>query len=226
MPQGRHRPRMRCRPPRVPRRSRQGHSPSWSPVFSYRRGSGSDEPPRAPEIHRECCIALGVGRLTCIRPRAEGDALWRFDTKDRASADVVPPRADSRPVLESRLPSEDGGTSRGESRRPRGPAEDVMNLVAMLPWWAGVLFAALAYFALHHVASQPMAATVTQTLWRTLASMGRGHSHQVQLSVALPTVGAGGRSTRPRPSAAAQRIEMQAAADIADLGLQSSVPGT
>lgn len=52
----------------------------------------------------------------------------------------------------------------------------------MLPWWAGVLLAALAYFALHHVAMQPPAVTVqpgqvgamvTQTLWRTLASIGQ-----------------------------------------------------
>lgn len=68
------------------------------------------------------------------------------------------------------------------ARRKTSPAEDVMDLVAMLPWWAGVLLAALAYFALHHVASQPAAAAVqpgqvgaivTQTLWRTLASIGQ-----------------------------------------------------
>lgn len=68
------------------------------------------------------------------------------------------------------------------ARRKTSPAEDVMDLVAMLPWWAGVLLAALAYFALHHVATQPMAATVqpgqvgamvTPTLWRTLASIGQ-----------------------------------------------------
>lgn len=68
------------------------------------------------------------------------------------------------------------------ARRKSSPAEDVMDLVAMLPWWAGVLLAALAYFTLHHVATQPMAAAiqpgqvgamVTQTLWRTLASIGQ-----------------------------------------------------
>lgn len=68
------------------------------------------------------------------------------------------------------------------ARRKTSPAEDLMDLVAMLPWWAGVLLAGLAYLALHHVASQPTAATVqpgqvgamvTQTLWRTLASIGR-----------------------------------------------------
>ncbi|MBS0594342.1 MAG: restriction endonuclease [Proteobacteria bacterium] len=68
------------------------------------------------------------------------------------------------------------------ARRKTSSAEDVMDLVAMLPWWAGVLLAGLTYFALHHVAIQPMAVTaepgqvgamVTQTLWRTLASIGQ-----------------------------------------------------
>lgn len=68
------------------------------------------------------------------------------------------------------------------ARRKTSPAEDVMDLVAMLPWWAGVLLAGLAYLALHHFASQPTAAAVqpgqvgaivTQTLWRTLASIGQ-----------------------------------------------------
>ena len=68
------------------------------------------------------------------------------------------------------------------ARRKTSPVEDVMDLVAMLPWWAGVLLAGLAYLALHHVASQPTAATVqpgqvgamvTRTLWRTLASIGQ-----------------------------------------------------
>jgi restriction system protein len=68
------------------------------------------------------------------------------------------------------------------ARRKTSLAEDVMDLVAMLPWWAGVLLAGLFYFGLHHIASQPTAATVqlgqvgammTQTLWRTLASIGQ-----------------------------------------------------
>jgi restriction system protein len=68
------------------------------------------------------------------------------------------------------------------SRRKTSPVEEVLDLVALLPWWAGVLLAVLAYFALHHVASQPMVVTaqpgqagamMTQTLWRTLASIGQ-----------------------------------------------------
>lgn len=68
------------------------------------------------------------------------------------------------------------------ARRKNSPAEDLMDLVAMLPWWAGVLLAAVTYFALHHVASQPTADSVqpgqvgamaTQTIWRMLASIGQ-----------------------------------------------------
>jgi restriction system protein len=57
-----------------------------------------------------------------------------------------------------------------------------MELVAMLPWWAGVALALLSYLLLHSVASQQVAPAtqpgqvhvmVTQTLWRTLASFGQ-----------------------------------------------------
>lgn len=68
------------------------------------------------------------------------------------------------------------------ARKKNNAANDVMDLVAMLPWWAGVLLAGVAYIWLHQVASQPMAAQVqpgdlgammTHTLWHTLASMGQ-----------------------------------------------------
>lgn len=68
------------------------------------------------------------------------------------------------------------------ARRKASTADDVMDLVALLPWWAGVLLAVLAYFTLHHFATQPLATTVqpgqvgamvTQTLWRTLMSIGQ-----------------------------------------------------
>lgn len=68
------------------------------------------------------------------------------------------------------------------ARRKHRLAQSVMDLVVLLPWWAGVLLAVLAYVALHHVAGQPVAATaqpgqigamLTQTLWRTLASVGQ-----------------------------------------------------
>lgn len=57
-----------------------------------------------------------------------------------------------------------------------------MDLVAMLPWWVGILLALVSYLVLHGVASQQVAAAaqpgqigtmVTQTLWKTFASFGQ-----------------------------------------------------
>ena len=59
-------------------------------------------------------------------------------------------------------------------RNKTSPAEDLMDLVAMLPWWAGVVLALASYLLLHGVASQPvvvaaqprqMSTKVTKTLW-------------------------------------------------------------
>jgi restriction system protein len=67
-------------------------------------------------------------------------------------------------------------------RKKTSPAENLMDLVAMLPWWAGVMLALLSYPLLHGVASQPivaatqpgqMSAMVTQGLWKGLASAGQ-----------------------------------------------------
>ena len=46
-------------------------------------------------------------------------------------------------------------------RREPGLADAVMELVALLPWWAGVALALAAYLILHAVATQPVAA-ITQ----------------------------------------------------------------
>ena len=57
-----------------------------------------------------------------------------------------------------------------------------MDLVALLPWWAGVVLALVSYLLLHSVASQQVVtavqpgqvgAMVTQTLWKSLASVGQ-----------------------------------------------------
>lgn len=67
-------------------------------------------------------------------------------------------------------------------RGKTSPAEDIMDLVATLPWWVGVALALVSYLLLHSVASQQVVATaqpgqvvamVTQTLWKTLASVGQ-----------------------------------------------------
>lgn len=44
-----------------------------------------------------------------------------------------------------------GSRRKGKS----SPAEDLMDLVAMLPWWAGVLLAVVFYVWLHQIAAEP-----------------------------------------------------------------------
>lgn len=67
-------------------------------------------------------------------------------------------------------------------RKKTSTADDLLEFVAMLPWWAGVLLAVVSYFVLHHIASQPvvaptqpgqMGAVVTQSIWRSLATVGQ-----------------------------------------------------
>ena len=67
-------------------------------------------------------------------------------------------------------------------RKKTSPAEDLMDLVAMLPWWAGIGLAVVSYLLLHGVASQSVVAAtqpgqmgtmLTQTLWKTFASVGQ-----------------------------------------------------
>lgn len=68
------------------------------------------------------------------------------------------------------------------ARKKRSPAEDVMALVALLPWWAGIGLAWGFYLWLHPVAQQPvpppndlrqMGALMQHTVWRSLATMGQ-----------------------------------------------------
>ncbi len=67
-------------------------------------------------------------------------------------------------------------------RRKSSPAEDWVDLIAMLPWWGGCLLALILYLLLHRVAAQPVVTAVAlgqigpvmvQTIWRTLASFGQ-----------------------------------------------------
>jgi len=79
--------------------------------------------------------------------------------------------------------SPEQGREQDMARRGKtSPAEDIMDLVAMLPWWVGVVLALVSYLLLHSVASQQVVATtqpsqvgamVTQTLWKTLAGVGQ-----------------------------------------------------
>ncbi len=69
------------------------------------------------------------------------------------------------------------------SRRRRTSApDDIVDAVALLPWWAGGLLAVVFYVVLHYFASQPVNMTPTpaqmgdvvgQTMIRTLATIGQ-----------------------------------------------------
>jgi restriction system protein len=62
-----------------------------------------------------------------------------------------------------------------------GPAEDLVELIAMLPWWVGMALAPLSYVLLHQIATQPLtvsappghAGMAVQALWKGLASAGQ-----------------------------------------------------
>lgn len=67
-------------------------------------------------------------------------------------------------------------------RKKTSSVEDLMDLVAMLPWWAGVALALVSYLLLHRIATQSvfaaiqpgqMGAMLTQTLWTALANFGQ-----------------------------------------------------
>ena len=67
-------------------------------------------------------------------------------------------------------------------RKRTSTADDLLELVAMLPWWAGLLLAMVSYFVLHNIASQPVVAPtqsgqtgamVTQSIWKSLATIGQ-----------------------------------------------------
>jgi len=62
------------------------------------------------------------------------------------------------------------------------PLEDLVELVALMPWWAGCVLALVSYLWLHGVATQGVLApiapgqlgsVVTQTIWKTLAMFGQ-----------------------------------------------------
>jgi restriction system protein len=67
-------------------------------------------------------------------------------------------------------------------RRQNGTADDFIELVALMPWWAGIALAIISYVILHSLAATPaVVATrpdqvgqmVTSTIWRTFAYAGQ-----------------------------------------------------
>ncbi|MDM0108503.1 restriction endonuclease [Variovorax sp. J22R24] len=66
-------------------------------------------------------------------------------------------------------------------RKKNSPAENLIDLVALLPWHVGVVLAVVGYLVLHRVAGAPLVAirpgevggTMIEALWRGLASVGQ-----------------------------------------------------
>ncbi len=67
-------------------------------------------------------------------------------------------------------------------RRKSSAAEDLVDLVALLPWWAGVALALISYWLLHAVATRPLPAAqsaqqigqmATTAIWQGLATGGQ-----------------------------------------------------
>lgn len=67
-------------------------------------------------------------------------------------------------------------------RKKSSPADDLVELVALMPWWAGCVLALVSYLWLHGVATQEVVASitpgqvgtaVTQTVWKSLATVGQ-----------------------------------------------------
>jgi len=67
-------------------------------------------------------------------------------------------------------------------RRKSSTAEDLMDLVALLPWWAGVVLALPSYWVLHAIATRPLPAAhsaqqigqlATTAIWQGLATGGQ-----------------------------------------------------
>lgn len=68
------------------------------------------------------------------------------------------------------------------ARRKQNTAEDLIDIVAMLPWWAGVALAVVSYAWLHHIAVAPAPTAVTTAqmgsfvagqFGKTLATLGQ-----------------------------------------------------
>nr|WP_242699196.1 MULTISPECIES: restriction endonuclease [unclassified Delftia] len=67
-------------------------------------------------------------------------------------------------------------------KRKTSTAEDLMDLIAMLPWWAGIALALTSYMVLHSIAIRPLPAAqnpqqigqlATTAIWQGLATGGQ-----------------------------------------------------
>lgn len=110
---------------------------------------------------------------------------------------------------------------RRRSSRSSSLGEAIIELVALMPWWAGVALALLSYLWLHSVATTPVAvatqpgqmdASLQGVFWQTLARFGQ------YLLPLLALVGAGISAwrRRERRQLAADVAASTAAADVLD----------
>lgn len=67
-------------------------------------------------------------------------------------------------------------------KRKTSPAEDFVELIALMPWWSGVLLALISYLILHSVASSPIpkvtsptqiSSAMVDSVWRGIAYGGQ-----------------------------------------------------
>lgn len=67
-------------------------------------------------------------------------------------------------------------------KKKNSPADDIVDLVALMPWWIGVVLAIIAYVWLHSVASREVTTTLTPgqiqrmvvpTMWKAAANIGQ-----------------------------------------------------
>jgi restriction system protein len=75
----------------------------------------------------------------------------------------------------------DGVQRKMARRKKSGPVEDLVELMARLPWWAGVALALVSYLLLRQIAVQPLPAAtpgqagamMAQSLWKGFAVAGQ-----------------------------------------------------
>ncbi len=92
-------------------------------------------------------------------------------------------------------------------------AEFLMELVARLPWWVGVLLALVSYGVLRHWAESPMTATAQPGQMGTFATQAMGRALATFAQYVLPLVFLAGAAL----SAWRRRERRQLAADVADV---------
>jgi len=67
-------------------------------------------------------------------------------------------------------------------KRKQSPLDDFVELIALFPWWVGLVLAVISYFGLHHIAGVPLVmssqpgqvgAALTQTVYKGFATAGQ-----------------------------------------------------